>query len=164
MLQVGMSAPDFTLMADDGRPVSLSDYRGQKVVIYFYPEADTPGCTKQACAVRDVYANLDVRTRADARTRSDARGVTVIGISPDPPEALVKFRAKYDLPFILLSDPDHKVAEAYGAWGEKKRQGKTSMGLIRSHFAVDEEGKLMELELQVEPLTTAELALKLIEL
>ena len=158
MLQAGMRAPDFTLTADDGRQVSLSDYRGQKVVIYFYPKADTSGCTKQACAVRDVYP------RVDARTRSDARGVTVIGISPDPPEALVKFRAKYDLPFILLSDPNHKVAEAYGAWGEKKRRGKTSVGLIRSHFAVDEEGKLMELDLQVEPLTTAELVLKLIEL
>jgi peroxiredoxin Q/BCP len=152
MLQAGMRAPDFTLTADDGRQVSLLDYRGQKVVVYFYPKADTPGCTKQACAVRDVYASVD------------ARGATVIGISPDLPEALVKFRAKYSLPFILLSDPDHNVAEAYGAWGEKKRQGKTTMGLIRSHFAVDEEGKLMELELQVEPLTTAELALKLIEL
>jgi peroxiredoxin Q/BCP len=158
MLQTGMQAPNFTLTADDGRQVSLSDYRGQKVVIYFYPKADTPGCTKQACAVRDVYADIS------AGTRPDARGVAVIGISPDMPEALVRFRAKYDLPFVLLSDPDHKVAEVYGAWGEKTSRGKTSMGLIRSHFAVDEEGKLTELKLQVEPLTTAELALKLIEL
>jgi peroxiredoxin Q/BCP len=152
MLRVGDKAPDFTLTADDGGQVSLSDYRGQKVVIYFYPKADTPGCTKQACAVRDVYANVD------------AQGATVIGISPDPPEALVKFRAKYELPFVLLSDPDHRVAEAYGAWGEKKRGTRTTMGIIRSHFAVDEEGKLIELELQVQPLTTADLAVRLLDL
>ena len=152
MLEVGMPAPDFTLATDDGNQISLSDYRGQKVVIYFYPKADTPGCTKQACAVRDVYANVD------------AQGATVIGISPDQPGALAKFRQKYDLPFVLLSDPDHQVAEAYGARGEKTRAGKTSMGIIRSHFAVDETGHLVELKLQAQPLTTAELALRLIEL
>jgi peroxiredoxin Q/BCP len=151
MLDVGSKAPDFTLTADNGSQVSLSDYLGQKVVIYFYPEADTPGCTKQACALRDVYPDV-------------GDDVTVIGISPDPPAALVKFRKKYDLPFILLSDPDHAVAEAYGAWGEKKRGGKTSMGLIRSHFAVDEAGKLVELQVQAAPLTTAELAVRLLEL
>lgn len=151
MLEIGSKAPGFTLTADDGSQVSLSDYLGQKVVIYFYPEADTAGCTKQACAVRDVYPDV-------------GKGVTVIGISPDQPEALVKFRLKYQLPFILLSDPDHAVAEAYGAWGEKKRDGKTSMGIIRSHFAVDEEGKLVELKLQVQPLTTAELAVRLLKL
>jgi len=152
MLNVGEKAPEFTLTADDGTQVSLSDYRGQKVVIYFYPKADTPGCTKQACAVRDVYGNIKTG------------GATVIGISPDMPPALVKFREKYDLSFVLLSDPDHKVAEAYGAWGEKRRGDKTSMGLIRSHFAVDEEGALVELELGVQPLTTADLALRLLEL
>ena len=109
MLQVGDKAPEFTLTADDGTQVSLSDYRGQKVVIYFYPKANTSGCTKQACAVRDAYGSIE------------AEGATVIGISPDLPPALVKFRQDYDLPFILLSDPDHVVAEAYGAWGEKKR-------------------------------------------
>ena len=92
------------------------------------------------------------------------QGAVVIGISPDKPQALIKFREDHDLPFILLSDPDHKVAEAYGAWGEKRRGGKTSMGLIRSHFAVDEEGALVELELGVQPLTTADLALRLLEL
>jgi peroxiredoxin Q/BCP len=143
MLETGAQAPDFTL---------TSDYRGQKVVIYFYPKADTPGCTKQACAVRDVYGNID------------AQGAVVIGISPDQPAALIKFRQKYELPFVLLSDPDHCVAEAYGAWGEKKRQGETSMGLIRSHFGVDEAGKLIELEFQVKPLTTADLALRLLDL
>jgi peroxiredoxin Q/BCP len=151
MLEVGSKAPDFTLIADDGSQVSLSDYLGQKVVIYFYPKADTSGCTKQACALRDVYPDVG----AD---------VTVIGISPDRPEALVKFRNKYELPFVLLSDPDHKVAEAYGAWGEKKRGGQTSMGIVRSHFAVGEDGKLVELKLQAQPLTTAELAVRLLEL
>ncbi|OQY20652.1 MAG: peroxiredoxin, partial [Anaerolineaceae bacterium 4572_32.1] len=101
MLEQGASAPDFTLTADDGTEVSLSDLGGQKVVLYFYPKADTPGCTKQACAIRDVYPRLE-----SAET-------VVIGISPDPPAKLVKFRQKYDLPFILLSDPDHTVAGAY---------------------------------------------------
>jgi peroxiredoxin Q/BCP len=152
MLEVGTLAPDFTLVSDDGKQVSLSDFRGSKVVIYFYPKADTPGCTKQACALRDEYPAID------------AKGLIVIGISPDDPKALVKFRAKYNLPFILLSDPDHRVAEAYGAWGEKTSYGKTSMGLIRSHFAVDETGKLIELEIKVKPETTAILAMNLIQL
>jgi peroxiredoxin Q/BCP len=151
MLQTGDTAPDFTLEADDGSQVTLSDLRGQKVILYFYPKADTPGCTKQACAVRDAWAQID------------AAGATVLGVSPDEPPALVKFKKKYDLPFPLLSDPDHKVAEAYGAWGEKKMYGKTYEGIIRSHFAVDEEGKLAEVELKVKPETTAELALRLIE-
>ena len=152
MPETGTLAPDFTLTSDDGKQVSLSDFRGHKVVIYFYPKADTPGCTKQACAVRDAYTNID------------AQGAVVIGISPDKPPALLKFRQKYDLPFILLSDPDHQVAEAYGAWGEKKSYGKTYMGIIRSHFAVDEGGKLVEFKLKVKPETTVDLALRLIEL
>ena len=122
------------------------------MILYFYPKANTPGCTKQACAIRDVYPNID------------GQGAVVIGISPDPPEALVKFREKYDLPFILLSDPAHKVAEAYGAWGEKKMFGKTYMGIIRSHFGIDEEGRLMEVKLKVKPQMTADLALRLVQL
>ena len=152
MPQIGEIAPGFTLTADDGSTVSLSDYLGQKVVLYFYPKADTPGCTKQACAIRDVYGDID------------AGGAVVLGISPDEPPALVKFREKYGLNFPLLSDPDHAVAEAYGAWGEKKNYGKTYFGIIRSHFAVDAEGRLTEQELKVKPETTAELALRLIEL
>jgi len=152
MLQVGDTAPDFTLTAHDGSEVSLSGLRGQKVVLYFYPKADTPGCTRQACAVRDAWVQID------------ARGATVLGISPDEPPALVKFREKYGLPFPLLSDPDHKVAEAYGAWGEQKRGDEVRYGIIRSHFAVDEAGRLAEVEFRVEPETTAELALKLIEI
>ena len=152
MLKTGELAPDFTLTADDGSQVTLSDLRGQKVVLYFYPKADTPGCTRQACAVRDAWAQID------------AAGATVLGISPDEPPALVKFKKKYDLPFPLLSDPDHEVAAAYGAWGEKKNYGKTYEGIIRSHFAVDEEGKLAEVKFKVKPETTAELALQLIEI
>jgi peroxiredoxin Q/BCP len=149
MLQVGDKTPDFTLIADDGSEVSLSDYAGQTVVVYFYPKADTPGCTKQACAVRDAYGDID------------AKGAVVLGISPDEPSALVKFRKKYDLNFPLLSDPDHKVAEAYGAWGDK---GGGREGIIRSHFAVDEQGRLMELEIKVKPEKTADLALRLVNL
>lgn len=150
MLEIGTIAPDFTLTADDGSEVSLSDFRGKKVILYFYPKADTPGCTKQACAIRDIYPNID------------GQGAVVIGISPDSPEKLVKFREKHNLPFILLSDPDHQVAEAYGAWGKKKMYGKTYMGIIRSHFGIDEEGRLMEIELKVKPQTTADLALRLV--
>lgn len=150
MLKIGTPAPDFTLQADDGTEVSLSDFRGQKVVLYFYPKADTPGCTKQACAIRDSYPKIK---------EGDS---IVIGISPDPPDDLVKFRAKYDLPFILLSDPAHETATAYGAWGEKKAFGKTHQGIIRSHFAIDEEGKLMEAKLKVKPLSTADLVLNLV--
>jgi peroxiredoxin Q/BCP len=152
MLEMGTMAPDFTLTADDGTEVSLSDFRGKRVALYFYPKADTPGCTKQACAVRDVYSKLE------------EEDVVVIGISPDPPEKLVKFRERHNLPFVLLSDPDHEVAEAYGAWGEKKMFGKTYEGVIRSHFAVDEEGRLMEFKFKVKPEKTADLALKLIRL
>lgn len=152
MLQTGQTAPDFTLVADNGEKISLSDLAGQQVVIYFYPKADTSGCTKQACAVRDNWVQIE------------AGNMTVIGISPDPPDALVKFREKYNLPFILLSDPDHRVAAMYGAWGEKKRGDQVSEGIIRSHFGVDEEGRLTEIAIQVKPETTADLALRLIQL
>jgi peroxiredoxin Q/BCP len=152
MLETGSKAPEFTLTSDDGSQVSLSDYRGKQVVLYFYPKADTPGCTKQACAIRDAYPEFE------------GEDVVVIGISPDKPDALVKFREKYDLPFVLLSDPDHAVAEAYGAWGEKKMFGKTYDGIIRSHFAIDGEGRLAEVKLKVKPQTTADLALRLLQL
>ena len=152
MLEIGDVVPGFTLTADDGTEVSLSDFRGRKVALYFYPKADTPGCTRQACAVRDVYPQIA------------EEGVVVIGISPDSPEKLVKFREKHNLPFILLSDPDHQVAEAYGAWGEKKSYGRTYEGIIRSHFAIDEDGRVMEFKFKVKPETTADLAIRLIQL
>jgi peroxiredoxin Q/BCP len=152
MLQTGDQAPEFTLTADDGREVRLADFRGRRVVLYFYPKAGTPGCTKQACAVRDVYGQIE------------AENAVVLGISPDDPQALVKFRQDYDLPFTLLSDPDHAVAEAYGAWGEKKAFGRTYEGIIRSHFAIDEEGRIADFKVKVKPENTADLALRLIEL
>ena len=152
MIEPGTMAPDFTLTADDGSTVSLHDLRGKNVVLYFYPKANTPGCTRQACAVRDVYPDLS------------AHDVVVIGISPDPPERLLKFRAKYDLPFILLSDPDHAVAAAYGAWGEKKSFGKTYEGIIRSHLSIDREGRVVEAKRKVKPESTADLAMRLVEL
>jgi peroxiredoxin Q/BCP len=151
MVETGEKAPNFELTSDQGENVSLSDFQGQRVVLYFYPKADTPGCTKQACALRDAYPQIE------------AKDAVVIGISPDKPEALRKFRDKYDLPFILLSDPDHEVAEAYGAWGEKKMYGKTYEGIIRSHFVIDEEGELSEADIKVKPLSTADVALKVIE-
>lgn len=147
MLEKGTMAPEFALTADDGRGVSLSDFRGKKVILYFYPEADTPGCTTQACAIREVYPSIE------------GEDIAVIGISPDPLEALIKFREKHNLPFMLLSDPDHKVAEAYGAWGEKKALGMTSEGIIRSHFAIDEEGRLVDSRLRVKPEATADFLL-----
>jgi peroxiredoxin Q/BCP len=152
MLEVGMKAPEFTLTADDGSEVSLSDFLGKRVVVYFYPKANTSGCTRQACAVRDVYSRIE------------AEDAVVVGVSPDSPKALVKFRQDHDLPFILLSDPDHVVAEAYGAWGEKKMYGKTYMGIIRSHFAIDAKGQIADFKVKVKPETTADLALHLIQL
>jgi len=145
MLKPGDVAPGFELVSDNGEHVSLADFRKQRVIVYFYPKADTPGCTKQACAIQDM--GPDIR---------DA-GVTVIGISPDSPEKLAKFRAKYGLEFPLLSDPDHTVAAAYGAWGEKKMYGKTYEGIIRSHAAIDEKGKIAAIKNKVKPLETSAL-------
>ncbi|MFJ3229491.1 thioredoxin-dependent thiol peroxidase [Streptomyces sp. NPDC086787] len=129
-LQPGDVAPDFTLPDADGNEVSLADRKGRKVIVYFYPAALTPGCTKQAC---DFTDNLDVLAGA---------GYDVIGISPDKPEKLAKFREKESLKVTLLADPDKKVLEAYGAFGEKKLYGKTVVGVIRSTMVVDEEGRI----------------------
>jgi peroxiredoxin Q/BCP len=139
MLGEGIAVPDFTLKSDDGRMVSLSDFRGQKVVLYFYPKDDTPGCTKEACSFRDDYSDLA------------AAGAKVIGISPDTIQSPVKFQGKYELPFTLLSDPEHCVAEMFGAWGEKKNYGRTYMGIIRSTFVIDEEGKISKVFPKVKP-------------
>lgn len=132
MLQENTFAPDFTLQADDGREVSLSDYRGKKVVVYFYPKDDTPGCTAEACNFRDAHGEIV------------AAGAAVLGISPDSLRSHGKFKTKFSLPFALLSDPDHRVAEMYGAWGEKRMYGKTYMGIIRSTFIIDEAGKIIK--------------------
>ncbi len=143
MLSPGDPAPAFELPADDGSTVSLADLEGRRAVIYFYPKDDTPGCTAQACALRDAQADFD------------AIGASVFGISPDSPASHAKFRDKYALGFRLLADQDHSVAEAYGAWGEKKNYGKTSMGIIRSVFAIDEDGKILLAKYNVKPDATA---------
>lgn len=129
-LQPGDKAPAFSLPDADGNTVKLSDYAGRKVIVYFYPAAMTPGCTKQACDFRDSLAELD------------GAGLDVIGISPDKPEKLAKFRDRDGLTFPLLSDPDKKVLTAWGAFGEKKLYGKVVTGVIRSTFVVDEKGKI----------------------
>ncbi len=129
-VQEGKAAPAFTLTGDDGRKVRLSAWKGTAVVIYFYPKDDTPGCTKEACAFRDRQSEIE------------GLGVKVLGISPDGVESHVKFREKYKLNFPLLSDPGHQVAEKYGAWREKNMYGKKSMGIQRSTFLIDAQGKV----------------------
>jgi len=130
MLQEGAPAPEFELESDEGATVRLSDLRGKPVVLYFYPKDDTPGCMKQACGFRDAYGEYQ------------QRGAVVLGVSPDDVASHVKFKEKYGLPFTLLADPGHEVAERYGTWGEKSFAGKKYMGIIRSTFVIDPEGKV----------------------
>lgn len=146
-LKVGDPAPDFALSDQHGQTLRLADLRGRRVVLYFYPKADTPGCTAQACSLRD------------SREALDAAGATVVGISPDRPAAQARFDTKYGLGFPLLSDPDHEVAEAYGAWGERSMYGKKYMGIMRSAFVIDEEGRIAEALYQVSPKDTVPKAL-----
>ncbi|QDV14140.1 Putative peroxiredoxin bcp [Rosistilla oblonga] len=129
-IEAGQKAPAFNLASDEGGKVRLSSLKGSPVVLYFYPKDDTPGCTKEACAFRDRSEEIK------------ALGATVLGVSPDDTESHAKFRSKYELNFPLLADPDHKVAEAYGAWREKNMYGKKSMGIQRSTFVIDAEGKV----------------------
>ena len=144
MLEVGMKAPDFTLSDKEGRPVSLSDFRGRRVVVYFYPKDNTPGCTRQACAFGARYGEFE------------KRGISVIGISRDSVASHERFAAKYGLPFILLSDPDRVAIEAYGVWQEKKMAGKVGMGVVRTTFLIDEEGVIASVMPKVKPDTNAE--------
>ena len=132
MLKAGDKAPDFKAAADTGETVSLKDFRGKKVILYFYPKDNTPGCTQEACDFRDAIS------------RFKKKDVAVLGVSPDSIESHKKFKAKFDLPFPLLADAGHKIAEAYGAWGEKSMYGKKFMGIIRSTFLIDENGKIAE--------------------
>ena len=143
MPKVGELAPDFELRDDAGQAHRLSRRRGQHTVVYFYPTDDTPGCTKEACSFRDNDAAFK-----EAVTE-------VWGLSPQGPASKARFRAKYGLPFTLLADEDHAVAEAYGAWGEKTNYGKTSMGIIRSAFVIDEDGKIVLAKYNVKPDATA---------
>ena len=150
-LNAGDKAPDFLLRDQNDKEVNLEAHKGKKILVYFYPKADTPGCTKQACSVRDARAELG------------DLGVDVIGISPDAPGKQKKFDDKYDLGFTLLSDQDNKVARAYGAWGEKSMYGKKYEGIIRSALLLDEEGKVMETWYKVSPKDTVPKALKALE-
>ena len=143
MLEVGMKAPDFTLMNQLGVNVSLSDFIGKKVVLYFYPKDNTPGCTRQACAFALNYNNFE------------EKGVIVIGISKDSVASHSKFAQKYDLPFVLLSDPELQAIQAYGVWQEKKLYGKTSMGVVRSTYLINEEGIIDRVFPKVKPDTNA---------
>jgi thioredoxin-dependent peroxiredoxin len=138
-IEAGAKAPDFTLVTHEGTKLKLSSLKGQAVVLYFYPKDDTPGCTKEACGFRDAKARL-----AKA-------GAVVLGVSPDGPESHAKFRTKYKLPFTLLCDPDHKVAEKYGAWREKNMYGKKSLGIARSTFLIDADGRVAKVFKAVKP-------------
>jgi peroxiredoxin Q/BCP len=139
-LEEGAPAPAFSLQDQSGEQVALASFAGKKVLVYFYPRADTPGCTKQACGLRDVLPELD--------------DVVVVGISPDQPPALAKFDTKYELGFPLLSDADHAVAEAYGVWGERSMYGRKFMGIIRSAFLVGEDGSLLRAWPKISPADT----------
>lgn len=146
MPQVGEKAPDFELKNQDGKTVRLSDYRGKKVVLFAFPKAGTSGCTTQACGLRDEFPRIQ------------SANAVVLGLSPDEPADLLKWKQKENLPYDLLSDPDHAVLDAWGAWGEKSMYGKTYMGVIRSHWIIDEEGVVVDAQIKVSPTESVERA------
>jgi thioredoxin-dependent peroxiredoxin len=139
VVEEGREAPDFELTSDTGERVRLSQFRGKPVVLYFYPRDDTPGCTRQACAIRDSYDEFE------------QRGAVVLAVSPDDESSHVKFKRKHGLPFTLLADPEHEVAERYGAWGERRYRGRTYMGIERSTFLIDEQGCVAKVMRRVKP-------------
>jgi thioredoxin-dependent peroxiredoxin len=139
MVEEGKPAPDFELHTDSGESVRLSDFRGKPVVLYFYPKDDTPGCTAQACGIRDAYGEFE------------QRGAVVLGVSPDSETSHVKFKEKYGLPFTLLADPEHQVAEEYDVWKQKSFAGRKYMGVERSTFLIDSEGKVAKVMRRVKP-------------
>ena len=151
MLEVGMKAPDFTLPDKDGNQVSLSDFKGQKVVLYFYPRDNTPGCTRQACAFAQNYSAFE------------EKGVVVVGVSKDSVASHVKFAEKHQLPFILLSDPELVAIQGYDVWKEKKLYGKVSMGVVRTTYIIDEEGIIEKVMPKVKPDTNANEILEWLE-
>lgn len=146
-LKAGDSAPDFEAVNDQNERVRLSDLKGKKVVLYFYPKDNTSGCTTQACALRDVHPEIE------------EKNAVVLGVSPDGAQSHQKFRQKHELPFQLLVDSDHAVAEAYGAWGEKAMYGKKYMGIIRSQFLIDEQGKIIDAHYKISPKKSADAVL-----
>ena len=144
MIEEGKPAPDFALESDTGETIRLSELRGKPVVLYFYPKDDTTGCTTQACGIRDSYAEFE------------QAGAVVLGVSPDDVASHVKFRNKYELPFTLLADTDHKVADLYGVWGEKKYMGRTYLGVSRSTFVIAADGTVKRVMHKVKPDTHAD--------
>lgn len=148
MPAVGEQAPDFELLNQDGKPVKLSDYQGKKVVLFAYPKAGTPGCTTQACGFRDHFPQIE------------AGNAVVLGISPDKPKDQLKWKQAENLPYDLLSDPEHKVLEVWGAWGERSMYGKKYMGVIRSHWVIDEYGVIQDEQVKVSPQDSIERAVK----
>jgi thioredoxin-dependent peroxiredoxin len=144
VIEEGKPAPDFELPTDSGETVKLSQLRGKPVVLYFYPKDDTPGCTTQACGIRDAYGEFE------------REGAVVLGVSGDDEKSHTKFRNKYELPFTLLADTDHSVAEQYGVWGEKKYMGKTYMGISRWTFVIDEDGNVKKVLPDVKPASHAD--------
>lgn len=147
MFEVGQEAPDFELTSDSGEKVRLSDFRGQRVVLFFYPKAGTSGCTTQACGFRDNFPTIE------------AAGATVLGVSPDPPEKLAAWREEENLPYTLLSDPENEVSQMFGAYGEKSMYGRKYMGVIRSHFIIDAEGNFEDVQIKVSPKKSIQKAL-----
>ena len=143
-VEEGTPAPGFSLTSDSGETVTLSSFRGTPVVLYFYPKDDTPGCTTQACGIRDAWGEFE------------QRGAAVLGVSPDGEASHVRFKQKHDLPFTLLADPDHATAEAYGVWVEKSMYGKTYMGVERSTFVIDADGNVAKVLRKVKPATHAD--------
>lgn len=146
MIEPGDAFPDFSLANQDGETVRLADLAGRKVVLFAFPKADTPGCTRQACGFRDHFSALH-----------DA-GAVVLGISPDPPAALARWKEKQNLPYDLLSDPDHATLERLGAWGEKSMYGRKYQGVLRSHWVIDEQGRLLDAQVKVSPAKSVESA------
>ncbi|NLF75863.1 MAG: thioredoxin-dependent thiol peroxidase [Chloroflexi bacterium] len=146
MPQVGDKAPDFELKNQDGQTVRLSDFRGKKIVLFAYPKAGTSGCTTQACGLRDEFPRIE------------SANAIVLGLSPDEPADLLKWKKKENLPYDLLSDPDHAVLDAWGVWGEKSMYGKTYMGVIRSHWIIDEDGTVVDAQIKVSPTESVERA------
>ena len=144
MIEAGQPAPDFELLSDTGERVSLSSLEGSPVVLYFYPKDDTPGCTTQACGIRDAFDAFE------------EKGAVVLGISPDDEDSHRQFKEKYELPFALLADPGHEVAESYGVWVERTRDGKTSMGIERSTFVIAADGTVAKVMRRVDPQTHAD--------
>lgn len=151
MLKIGDTIPDFELLTDTGEPLKLSELRGRRVALFFYPKADTPGCTKQACGFRDRFPRIETAN------------ATVLGLSPDQPKALAKWKKKESLPYTLLSDPEHEVADAFGAWGEKSLFGKAYMGILRGHAIIGPDGTIEDLRLRISPEESVEEATKFID-